>query len=77
MDSLGLKDGFNFKLYHELNLQLLNSSHATIATAYGMFVTKRITDTERYQSEVAESFGTEVFQIDVKFPEACANVANR
>ena len=73
MDSLGLKDGFDFKLYHDLNLPLLNS----YTTANGMFVTKRIMDSERYQSEVAEIFGTEVFPVGVRFPEACANDANR
>ena len=73
MDSLGLKDGFDSKLYHELNLRLLNS----YTTANGMFMTKRIIDSERYQSEVAEIFGTEVFPVGVKFPEACANYANR
>ena len=70
MDSLGLKDGFDFKLYHDLNLPLLNS----YTTVNGMIVTKRIMDSE---SEVAEIFGTEVFPVGVRFPEACANDANR
>ena len=74
---MGLPESFDFKPFVNDSTALLQMSNVSLNIANGMFVTKRLSDTDRFRDKLKEVFQSELHKIKVADSSESADTINR